>query len=206
MNQSIAKDDLEYIREMADAGAHAPLLSGRFLAWWGGVITIAYGLHYLIASGRMGTGPETIGFMWAGTMVVALTGYFVLGALFPRDKPGTSSPGNRADIVWMTAGFSIFAFFMGAIAATMSGTMPPEAFNYSLPLVFAVYACSLMVTGSLARNRVLTTAAWAAIVLVGATTFLALQVEVYLVAMVGVFFCAFVPGILLLKSEPKSVV
>jgi len=206
MNQSIAKDDLEYIREMADAGAHAPLLGGRFLAWWGGVITLAYGLHYLIASGRMGAGPETIGFMWMGMITLALAGYFLLGLLFPKDKPGTSSPGNRADIVWMAAGFSIFAFFMGALPATVSGAMPPEAFNYSLPLVFAVYACSLMVTGSLARNRVLTTAAWAAIVLVGATTFLALQVEVYLVAMVGVFSCAFVPGILLLKSEPKSVV
>ena len=84
--------------------------------------------------------------------------------------------------------------------------MPPEAFNYSLPLVFAVYACSLMVTGSLARNRILTTAAWVAIVVVGATTFLVAQVEVYLVAMAGVFLCVFVPGLMLLKSEPKSVV
>lgn len=206
MTNTVSKDDLDFLRDMADAGAHAPLLGGRFLAWWGGVITIAYGLHYLIDSGRMGTGPETIGFMWAGMMVVALAGYFLLGALFPKDKPGSSSPGNRADIVWMAAGMSIFAFFMGAIPATASGIMPPEAINYSLPMVFAVYACSLMVTGSLARNRILTIAAWGAIVLVGAMTFMAMQVEVYLVAMAGVFLCVFVPGLLLLKSEPKSVV
>ena len=202
----LAKSDLEYLRDLADAGAHAPLLGGRFLAWWGAVISVAYGLHYLIASGRIGGGPESVGFMWMIMMGVALAGYFILGALFPRNKPGSYSPGNRADIVWMAAGLSIFAFFMGALPATVLGEMPPEAINYSLPLVFSVYACSLMVTGSLARNRILTTAAWAAIVLVGAMTFMAMKVEVYLVAMAGVFLCVFVPGLLLLKSEPKSVV
>lgn len=206
MTNTVSKDDLDFLRDMADAGAHAPLLGGRFLAWWGAALSLAYGLHYLFASERISAAPEAIGYMWMGVITFALAGYFLLGVLFPKDKPGSSSPGNKADIVWMAAGFSIFAFFMGAIPAAISGAIPVDAFNFSLPLVFAVYACSLMVTGSLARNRTLGLAAWGAIVIVGITTFMTMQTEVYLVAMVGAFLCVFVPGLLLLKSEPKSVV
>ncbi|MEM1105344.1 MAG: hypothetical protein AAGH87_03065 [Pseudomonadota bacterium] len=206
MRTDVTDDDLEFLRDIADAGAHAPLLGGRFLVWWGGAITIAYGLHYGLMTGVIGPSPAWVGPMWMGLIALALIGYFVLGAVFPSDKPGAAAPGNRAKIVWMGAGFSIFAFFSGAVPAAYLGRISPDALTYSLPLVFAVYACALMVTGGLARDRTSLIAGWLAIVFVALTIFFVSTLEVYLIAMAGVFLCAFVPGIILLSAEPKSVV
>lgn len=206
MNTTSSRDDLDYLRDLAEAGDQAPLLSGRFLAWWGGVITIAYGLHYAIASGLTGFAPESVGIMWAITMVIALGGYFTLGAMFPRGKPGTGSAGNRADIVWMAGGLSIFAFFVGTIPAVVMGSLPPSTMNLSLPLVFSVYACGLLTTGALAGNTIMKVAAFLAIACVALTSFLAASTTVYLAAAFGVFLSVFLPGLALLRAEPRSTV
>ncbi|MEM9738749.1 MAG: hypothetical protein AAF829_02700 [Pseudomonadota bacterium] len=206
MSDTSAKDDLEFLRDLADAGAHAPLLGGRFLAWWGGIITLAYGLHFALFTGQFGLSADYIGLMWVTVVVIALAGQFAMAARFPRDKPGTSSAGNRARVVWTAAGLSIFAFFAGTITAAAMEMLPSFAANYSIPLVFSVYACALMVTGTLARDTILTVAAWIAIVMVAVTAFRVSSAEVYLLAMLGVFLAAFVPGLLQMRAEPKSVV
>lgn len=206
MSNTASKDDLEFLRDMADAGAFAPLLSGRFLAWWGGIMTLAYGLHYGIISGSLGVRPQYVGVMWMAAVAVALAGQFAMGALYPANKPGSSSAGNRARVVWTAAGLSIFAFFAGTVPASALESIPAIGVNYSIPLVFSVYACALMVTGVLAKDRVLTFAAWVSIVTVGVTAFRVAFADVYLFAMAGVFLTAFVPGLIQLLSEPKSVV
>ncbi len=35
-------DDIAYIRQLSESGARAPLIGGRFMAWWGLLLTIAY--------------------------------------------------------------------------------------------------------------------------------------------------------------------
>lgn len=200
------RDDLDYLRDLAEAGDNAPLLSGRFLAWWGAVITIAYGLHYSIASGLTGLSADAIGIMWAIVMVIALGGYFTLGAFFPAGKPGHGSAGNRADIVWLAGGMSIFAFFAGTIPAVVSGSLPPTIMNHSIPLVFSVYACGLLVTGTLAGNTIMKAAAVIALIFVAVTSFLAGGNTVYLAAGVGVFLTVFLPGLSLLRAEPRTTV
>ncbi|MEO0786513.1 MAG: hypothetical protein AAFY10_12520 [Pseudomonadota bacterium] len=206
MTDTATKDDLEFLRDMADAGAHAPLLGGRFLAWWGAIITLAYGAHYLMVTGAMGLQPWMIPIMWVSAIAFALVGYFVLGALYPRDKPGSSSPGNRASVVWRSAGLSIFAFFMGAQWAFHQSDNNYAIFDWSLPLVFAVYGCALMVTGALAKDKFVQGAAWLALVLVAATTARIQSPDVYILAAFGAFACAFVPGLVQMRAEPKSVV
>lgn len=36
MQDTTLKDDLAYVRDLAEAGQQAPLLGGRFLVFWGG--------------------------------------------------------------------------------------------------------------------------------------------------------------------------
>ena len=54
-------DDLAYVREIAESGASAPLLGGRFLAWWGLLATGAYLGHYAIIKGAAGLTPVARG-------------------------------------------------------------------------------------------------------------------------------------------------
>jgi hypothetical protein len=200
------KDELDYIRSLAESGATAPLLSGRFLAWWGAMITLAYLGHYSLAKGAFGFGIEQVWLMWLAVIALALIGQFIMVAQFPADKPGRGSAGNRADIIWPIAGGSVGVFIIGTLIGVVFLGAPPYAYNWSLPLVFAVYACGLMVTGHLAGNAILVAAAWLALATVGVTAAFAMRAEVYLVAAGGIFLTVFMPGLILFAREPRTVV
>lgn len=205
MNPADTKDDLDYLRDIAEAGYEAPLLGGRFLAWWGALITLAYLGHYWLLRDPFGMGGAAIGIMWLVTMVVGLAGYFTLIAAMP-EKPGRGSAANRAEpVLWMTAGFAIFALFGGIFLKLFSGgeTLHPDA---SLPMVFGVYAIGLATTGSLARNKILTMASYFALGAVLLTAYLYREPELYLAGAASVMVTTFVPGLLLMRSEPASVV
>lgn len=205
MSRPDLADDLEYLREMAADGAQAPLLGGRFLAWWGGVIAIAYSCHYAILTGRIAGGPEAINIMWLITILAGLAGYFILLRLMPA-KPGHGSAGNRVmGPVWSAAGFAIFAFFAGlALSHLLFGTSVSP--NVSLPLVFAVYALGLMTSGTLGGDRLLILAGIAAFVFVALTVAFQPLPELYLVGAIGVVLTVFLPGLALLRREPAIVV
>jgi hypothetical protein len=72
-----------------------------------------------------------------------------------------------------------------------------------VPVAFAVYACAQIVTGSLARNRATMAAGGAAIVMVGLFTALILSPDRYLLAAAGVALTVLLPGVLLLRAEPR---
>jgi hypothetical protein len=205
MTDNSLKSEIEYLRDLALAGDEAPLLGGRFLTWWGGVITLAYCSHYAILKGVAGLGPSALSVMWPIVMGVAFAGYVLLIRSMPS-KPGAGSPGNRAEqVIWMAGGLAIFSFFVGLLLSQVAfgSGIHPDA---SLPVVFAVYGLSLLTTGSLARQGVMVTAGWVAIAMVGVCAALFNRDELYLAGAFGAFASVFVPGLLLLRAEPRSVV
>ncbi|HEY0113967.1 MAG TPA: hypothetical protein VGB59_12585 [Allosphingosinicella sp.] len=195
-------EDLRYVRQLAESGAHAPLLGGRFMAWWGLLLTAAYLAHHLALSGALGEGETVFGLIWGSFSILGIAGQLLLARSMPA-KAGAGSAGNRASrIAWCTAGFAIASMVTGSAGAAMSGA-GPATFDWIVPVAFAVYACALVVTGSLAKSRVTMAAGAGAIIMVGLFTALILSPERYLVAAAGVFLTVLVPGLLLLRSEPR---
>ena len=85
-----SESDIDYLRKLAESGANAPLLSGRYLAWWGLLVAIAYALQHFALNGRLGD-PEKVGGMtWMGFMLVGVAGQFVLVRAM-RAKAGSGS-------------------------------------------------------------------------------------------------------------------
>lgn len=205
MDTTSTKADLDYLRDLAEGGAQAPLLGGRFLTWWGGVIALAYLGHYSILQGVGGFSLSALNWFWLAAIAIGLGGYFTLVALMPA-KPGAGSPGNRAEpVVWRTAGLSIFALFLGLIASAFMDkpVLHPDA---SVPFAFAVYAIGLATGGYLADNRVLSAASWLALGLVAVTGALYQTPQLYLAASAGVALTVLLPGIIMWRNEPRSVV
>ncbi|RIJ30574.1 hypothetical protein [Henriciella mobilis] len=200
-------DDLAYVREVAESGASAPLLGGRFLVWWGLLVTAAYLGHYAILKGVGGLNADAIGMMWIGFIVIALAGHFALVFLFPSNKPGASSAGNRASAnVWMASGFVLFSFFTGVmIKSFLDGTASP-GFNWSIPLVLGVYGISQLVSGLMARSLGLIVAGWGGIAFVGITVIMMHTPELYLAAAVAAALIVLLPGIMMLREEPSTTV
>lgn len=197
-----AREDVRYARQLAESGAHAPLLGGRFMAWWGLLLTAAYVAHHLALAGTIGDGRTIYPLIWGSFGLLGLGGQLFLARSMPA-KAGSGSAGNRASrIAWCTAGMAIAAMVGGVTAAATRGA-GPAAFDWIVPVAFAVYACALVVTGSLAKSRITMVAGAGAIAMVALFTAFILSPERYLLAAAGVGLTVLLPGLLLLRAEPR---
>jgi hypothetical protein len=196
-------EDIDYVRRLAESGAHAPLLGGRFMAWWGLLLGIAYVAHHLALKGLIGEGGSIFAFIWIGFSVTGMLGQIVLARTMPA-KAGSGSAGNRASrTVWTAAAAAIASMVVGSAVAAQTGA-GPATFDWIVPVAFAVYASALIVTGTLARDGITRIAGAGAVIMVGLFTAMILSPDRYLLAAAGVFLTVFLPGLLLLKSEPHD--
>ena len=206
MENQTAQQDLEYLRKLAESGRHAAPLGGRFLAWWGGLLTATYALHYLIASGRLGLAPASLGWLWSGFVVLGMAGQWWLSARFPAGKPGAAAAGNQVEqAVWNIAALAIFAHFAALVMKSAVSGQLDGGFDSSLPLVFTGYAIALLTTGIVAGSAILRNAGVLAMVMVVVVTLATGLVVSWLLAAIGACLTAFLPGLLLLRAEPASV-
>lgn len=195
--------DIDYLRRLAETGAHSPLLGGRFMLWWGFLLAAAYAAHHFALHGMLGDAETIFAWIWLPFPVLGIVGHVIMARSMPP-KAGSGSAGNRASrSVWIAAGCTLASMVVGSALAAESGA-PPSTFDWVAPVGFAVYACALVVTGSLANNRVVVAAGAGAVVMVGLFTALILHPDRYLLAAAGVAMTVCLPGILLLMSEPRA--
>ena len=194
--------DIDYLRQLAESGAHAPLLSGRFLAWWGFMVALAYAGEHFTLNGAIRGGNSSVGMIWMGFMIVGGGGQLLL-ARGMRSKAGAGSAGNRASgVVWITGVFSIISAVIGSAIATSRGA-GVTTFDCTVPVAFAAYAAALIVTGSLAKDRIALAAGAGAVLMVGLFTAMIASPDRYLLASAGVALTVFLPGLLMLRAEPR---
>jgi hypothetical protein len=195
-------EDLRYVRQLAESGAHAPLLGGRFMAWWGLLLTAAYIAHHLALAGALGSDTTIFPLIWGSFGILGLGGQLLLARSMPG-KSGAGSAGNRASRVAWCAGALAIASMVGGTTAAAAAGAGPATFDWIVPVAFAVYASALLVTGALARSRVTMAAGAGAIVMVGLYTAFIHSPDRYLLAAAGIFLTVMVPGLLVLKAEPR---
>jgi hypothetical protein len=194
--------DIDYLRQLAESGAHAPLLGGRFLTWWGFLLAVAYAAHHLALHGVIGDGKNIFAIIWMSFSVLGVAGQLVLARSLGA-KAGAGSAGNRASrVVWVAGACSIVSMVIGSGVAANSGA-GPATFDWIVPVAFAVYASALIVTGSLARNRVAIAGGMGAVLMVGLFTALILSPDRYLLASAGIALTVLLPGLLMLRAEPR---
>ncbi|MEP1145184.1 MAG: hypothetical protein ABJH52_15800 [Henriciella sp.] len=206
MNNTTMQDDLAYVRDLAEAGQQAPLLGGRFLALWGTLTTVAYLLHYSIASDLFGWPETAYGWVWGSFLVVGIAGQALLGYTI-RNKPGGNSVGNRSEAtVWMAGGFALFAYFGTLILKSLITGDAAPGFESSLPIVFAIYGTALITSGTMGNVKTLTVAGYGALAMVALALWFDGTVTTWAIASLGAFLTVFLPGVSLMRQEPKSVV
>jgi hypothetical protein len=203
MSETAADDDIAYVRKLAESGAHAPLKGGRFLVWWGLLLTIAYTAHYFALRQHPSGNAAVFGIIWISFAALGFAGQMLLVRSM-RAGQGGGSAGNRASrVVWGAGAGAIVAMVVGSAIAAQ-GPAGPHAMDWIVPLAFACYACALIVTGSLARDRTVIVAGWGAIALVGLSAALIASPYRYLLAAAGVALTVLLPGLLLLMREPRA--
>jgi hypothetical protein len=199
-------DDIAYIRHLSESGARAPLIGGRFTAWWGFLLIIAYIGQHLVLKGVLTPPNIFMAIIWFGFGILGGMGQVLL-ARGIKGKPGAGSAGNLAvRAVWTAAALSILAMVVGSalISDKSAAAAGPHPWDFIVPVAFAVYACAQWVGGELAGNRMLKFAAAGAIVMVGLFTALSRWPDRYLLVAGGIALTIMIPGLLLVRAEPKS--
>lgn len=204
--KTAASADLAYLREMAEAGAKAPLLGGRFMAWWGGLASLTFLTHWAIVTGVLPLGWGVLLPMWIGFMAVGGFGQFLL-VRSVRRKPGAGSIGNRVQgVVWPSIGAALMAYFFGILTGVYAGDLPPVFFNTMLAVGFAGYGTGWMIDALISRQRILLMPATISLAASFACAAMIMTTSTYLVAAIGMLLGTFIPGFFLMAREPRDVV
>ncbi len=206
MTQSPLADDLEFVRQMAEEGAGAPNIGGRFAVLWGVVITLALLAHWSVFQSWSPLKPQHLLYSWLGLVGLGIVGMLFLGSGL-AGKPGAAAPGNRAgEAIWSVLGPGFGILFAGIAVAVYARGQSPMLFNMIMPAAFLAYAGAAGASAALFRQK----SQWLIAVLCLAACFgtaaLANTSEAYLIAAAGVFVTQVIPGLADLRAEPKSIV
>ena len=208
--QADLASDLAYVRSLAEEGAHAPLVSGRYFVFWGGLMMAASMLVYLNAIGVVTFG--TAGFM--APWIVALIIGWVASFLMRKDvgaKPGAATLGNKtAGSVWYAVGLMMTMLFGALLFAhdNYASAGVPDYFLFSLlfPIGFGLYGVAFWATSTAARVSWLKYFAFASWAFSACLLFFLATSHQFLIGALGLAVCALTPGVLLMRREPATIV
>jgi hypothetical protein len=201
-NHDSVRDDIRFAARLAEQGARAPLIGGRFMAWWGLLVAAGWSAQHLAVNGLIGDGNLVFGYIWGSFAILGLFGQALLARSMPA-KAGEGSAGNLASRpVWAAAAFTIVSMVTGV--ALLAPSVGYQVFDWIVPVAFAVYACALIVTGKLAGERIVVLAGYGAAAMVGLFTAFILHSDRYLIAAAGAAATVLLPGLILLAREPKA--
>lgn len=203
-------DDLAYVRSLAEEGAHAPLVGGRFYVIWGGLMAAASLLVYLNAVGFTKFGAA--GFMAPWFVALAIGwGLSFLISRGVRAKPGAATLGNKtAASVWFAVGVFMTMFF-GALLFAHDNYVDagvPAYFLFSLlyPIGFGLYGVAFMATAVAARQTWLRYFALASWAFSACSLFFLATAHQFLIGALGLVICTLTPGIILMRREPNEII
>lgn len=203
------KDDLAYVRALAEEGRDTPLTNGLFYVIWGVLIGGAALVTYLSAIGVFGGFSVGI-WLWVGVIAAGWILCFTVGKRV-GGKPGVSTLGNRtARSVWMGVGIFVTSYWLTMLLAhdnyTAYGVPPYFLFNLMFPIAFGAFGVAFFATATAGRldwMRWFALAAWG---FSAGSLFLLGSATQALVSALGCFVCAVVPGVLLMRGEPSDIV
>ena len=206
MTSTNAIDDLNYLKSLAEEGASAPNIGGRFYIVFGILGSIALLSHWAIASGISGLSNSAIPFVWIAYALVTPIAIFLLCGTI-ASKPGQESVGNRfTRSFWIVAGPSMFAIWIALSYAAIVRNIPAIVFDMLPILAFFLYGVVYMVEARLEKTS------WKRFAGLGGIASAAIMAafigtaEAYLGAAIATLLIGVIPGAIMMRNEPKSIV
>ena len=166
------KDDIAFMRALAQEGSSVPLLFGAVMVAAGLIFGAGAVGHWLLASDILRLSPWFFMVNWIGAGVVF---FLVMTVLLRRasTRPGYSSGVNKATgAAWSGVGFAIFASFLGLTAMGLT-TGLWEVMAVFPVLILALYGAAWFVAAVLSNKgwiRLVSLGSFAGAVGMGALT------------------------------------
>lgn len=201
-----AEQDLAWLKSIAESGAGAPLIGGRYLLLWGGLSVLATLAHGLVLAGIVPVPVAGVGVIWLIYGIVGGVASRLIGSGL-SEKPGATSAANRvARAAWTTVGFGIFGYVLAILLWTSLFGAPVVLFDSILTIAFFGYAFAFSVTAALSGRKWLYGPALLSGLAAMATPVLYGSATLYFAASAVILVTAVIPGIAMMVREPGKAV
>ncbi|MFA7262525.1 MAG: hypothetical protein WC068_05840 [Caulobacter sp.] len=199
------KDDIAFMRALAQEGSSAPLLGGSILVAAGVTFAVAGVVHWSVMSGLVNLPKATVGLVWPAALFVFL-GLLLWLRRGGNSRPGAQSPGNRAaSTAWASMGWTIFviALAIAILAWRTQSYIPALIFP---PLILGLYGMGWSVAAAMTGKR------WIWMTAIGSyagallVAWLSVDPIVYLVYSVALLLLMALPGFILMRQEPSDTI
>lgn len=199
--------DLARLRDIAEQGRRLPLMGGRHLILWGGVVALASFLHFAVFAQILPWPAVSVAVIWFG-----LTGLAAIISRMPiihgGAKRARTDVGNRVErAVWQAGGAflglsAIAIFAHGYLTLHQDHTALGFALFQMMPaLTFGVYAIAMRVSAEIAELQEFKPFAWISLLMAALTIILAGSLWQFVATVIGVITVSIIPGLKLLRIE-----
>lgn len=203
-NTEIVREEISYLRKLADSGRKGPILGGVFLAGAG----VVFGLTSMLAwAGYEGWLPISGGdqlYLWLGAFALFTILWFVI---FFRMRASGNKPVSQSNAIFGTAwggcGLGVMVSFACVEVVTRQLNAPVVQAGY-VPVIFAFYGTAWFVSAALAKR------VWMHLAAAGSFLFafvmaLLSDAPVQSLAMgVGLLLLLTLPGLKLVQDETRA--
>jgi len=206
MSRDELLSDLDYIKAMAEEGAHAPLVGGRIGLMWGLLIVGVFLVQWAILSRTLPLPESSLFILWVSFAVIGGLGCIILGRQADQ-KPGANSVANRVEThVWVMFAGMMFTLFIGVVLNQVFSGGTAQLFDLILVVGFAGQGLAYGVVARMSGLKWMHMASFASFV-ASAVCFTAYgNIYIYLIGAIGTFFTVVLPSLISLKQEPKHVI
>lgn len=197
------RDDVAFMRGLAEQGGAAPLLGGSILAAAGALFAPASLAHWAVLSRRIDleapAAALAVNLIWFTAAAAFLVALFALKHRL-RATPGAYRGANQTFSTAMHGvGLSSFALW-GAFVVASVRTGEWVIMDMFSVVILALYGGAWVVAAAVSRRRWLNLVASAAFVLAVATAWLIGRPEFYLAYAAALVLTALVPGLVLTRQ------
>jgi hypothetical protein len=197
------REDVAFMRSMAEQGRRGPLLGGIFLAAAGLIYGTASFLHWGIQTGRLPFAPASTDNIWIGASLLFAVVWVVLFTQLRRGGPTVVGAAQFAfGAAWIGSGIGILVM-LAAVGIASARLHDPSLMNINAFTTFAFYGAAWSVCGALARQRWMYLIAAAAFVLAPALALVSGTANELLVLGAGLLATLFAPGIRLMLQTRR---
>ena len=206
---SNTQEDLAYVRAMAEEGRNVPLVGGVHFMLWGGIIGTAALISWFDKGGIISLPFNDI-WLWTGAVALGWIAGLLMGRRTAR-APGATTFGNKtAAAAWFGCGAFITIFWFSILFAEMLGVNGEFPVGYlgmaMFPVVFGLYGLAFLVTSVATNSSWMKWVAYASWAISSALIFSVGTYHFLLLSALGTYAVVFVPGYILVKNQPSTIV
>lgn len=199
------KDDIAFMRALAEEGRTAPPLGGAIMALAGLAFGIASLGQWAIVTRVLAVPISWLLGLWLGALLVFLAGLVVARGKL-AGKPGAFSPANTANgAVWQGIGMAIF-FTFAAMTAAAWKTHDIMLLNFSPSIILLFYGVGWTLGAAMSGQKWMRLCTWGSFAAAVGVAFLIDSPAQYLAYAAALFLLATLPGVMLMRQEPSDIV